>query len=131
MKIVYFSGRTNNTHHFVQSLNLPEDQTVRITEDLSSVQVDDPFILIVPTYSDCTGKGAVPDAVERFLDTLPEPSLLKGVVSSGHRNFGSTYAMSGRVISVQYDVPWLTTFELRGAPSDARRVLKLIEELNT
>ena len=46
--IVYFSSRSENTHRFVQRLGLP---AVRIPlNEREHLQVDEPYILIVPSY---------------------------------------------------------------------------------
>ncbi|MFT3309702.1 class Ib ribonucleoside-diphosphate reductase assembly flavoprotein NrdI, partial [Klebsiella pneumoniae] len=51
--IVYFSSRSENTHRFVQRLGLP---AVRIPlNEREHLRVDEPYILIVPSYGG--GKG--------------------------------------------------------------------------
>ncbi|MCL0447990.1 class Ib ribonucleoside-diphosphate reductase assembly flavoprotein NrdI, partial [Klebsiella pneumoniae] len=46
--IVYFSSRSENTHRFVQRLGLP---AVRIPlNEREHLRVDEPYILIVPSY---------------------------------------------------------------------------------
>ncbi|MFZ2609896.1 MAG: class Ib ribonucleoside-diphosphate reductase assembly flavoprotein NrdI, partial [Raoultella planticola] len=46
--LVYFSSSSENTHRFVQRLGLP---AVRIPlNERERIQVDAPYILIVPSY---------------------------------------------------------------------------------
>lgn len=56
--IVYFSSSSENTHRFVQRLGLP---AVRIPlNERERIQVDEPYILIVPSYGGGGTAGAVP-----------------------------------------------------------------------
>ena len=56
--IVYFSSSSENTHRFVQRLELP---AVRIPlNERERIQVDEPYILIVPSYGGGGTAGAVP-----------------------------------------------------------------------
>lgn len=56
--IVYFSSRSENTHRFVQRLGLP---AVRIPlNEREHLRVDEPYILIVPSYGGGGTAGAVP-----------------------------------------------------------------------
>ncbi|HAZ54898.1 MAG TPA: class Ib ribonucleoside-diphosphate reductase assembly flavoprotein NrdI, partial [Franconibacter helveticus] len=46
--LVYFSSASENTHRFITRLGLPAE---RIPLDMHSrLQVDEPYILVVPTY---------------------------------------------------------------------------------
>ena len=45
--IVYFSSKSNNTHRFVQKLDLPN---IRIPAD-EPIKVTADYVLVVPTYS--------------------------------------------------------------------------------
>ncbi len=62
--IVYFSSRSENTHRFVQRLGLP---AVRIPlNEREHLRVDEPYILIVPSYGGGGTAGAVPRQAIRF-----------------------------------------------------------------
>ncbi|MFT2767791.1 ribonucleotide reductase stimulatory protein [Klebsiella pneumoniae] len=53
--IVYFSSRSENTHRFVQRLGLP---AVRIPlNEREHLRVDEPYILIVPSYGGGWGRA--------------------------------------------------------------------------
>lgn len=63
--IVYFSSSSENTHRFVQRLGLP---AVRIPlNERERIQVDEPYILIVPSYGGGGTAGAVLDRRSAFL----------------------------------------------------------------
>lgn len=80
------------------------------------------YVLICPTYADGAGKGAVPHQVIRFLNDPVRRARLRGVIGSGNRNFGTTYALSGRIIAEKCKVPLLYSFELAGTDTDIARV---------
>lgn len=81
-----------------------------------------PFVLFTPTFADRQGRGAVPGAVIRFLNIPENRALLRGVIASGNRSFGDTFAMSGRVIAQKCNVPLLYRYELAGTPEDTARI---------
>jgi len=119
--VVYYSSKSGNTHRFVTRLGLPK---ARISSDATHAlpQVDAPFVLFCPTYADGEGRGAVPKQVIRFLNDPVRRKHLVGVIGSGNRNFGATYALSGRIIAEKCKVPVLYSFELAGTETDISRV---------
>jgi len=84
--------------------------------------VSEPYILVLPSYSDGEGRGAVAKQVIRFLNDARQRTLLKGVIASGNRNFGSYFAFAGDVVSKKCSVPVLYRFELAGTDTDLSRV---------
>ena len=52
-----------------------------------------------------------------------------GVIGTGNRNFGATYALSGRIIAQKCNVPLLYSFELAGTDTDIARVRAGLEKL--
>lgn len=119
-QLVYFSSKSENTHRFIQRLALPAR---RIGIDLSdSLQVSQPFILVVPTYGGGNVKGAVPRQVIRFLNDTHNRSLLRAVIAAGNRNFGEAFCIAGDIISQKCQVPYLYRFELMGTPHDLDNV---------
>lgn len=119
--LVYFSSSSGNTARFVAALGLPALRIPAVMSDPLPMP-DDAYVLICPTYSDGEGKGAVPKPVIRFLNCPERRALLRGVIAAGNRNFGATYALSGRVIAEKCNVPWLTSFELAGSDADIARI---------
>ncbi|MTE13140.1 class Ib ribonucleoside-diphosphate reductase assembly flavoprotein NrdI [Nocardia aurantiaca] len=126
--LVYFSSASENTHRFVVRLGLP---AVRIPlHPADSLRVDQPFVLIVPTYGggrhvlggQRSDKEFVPRQVAKFLNDPHNRALLRGVIASGNTNFGDTYCYAGEVISRKAGVPYLYRFELMGTAEDVERV---------
>jgi len=113
--IVYYSSKTGNTHHFVQTLGVP---CLRIDKACPRIHAGKPFVLVLPTYAGHDGRGAVPKAVIHFLNEEPNRRLIKGVIAGGNRNFGAHFGLAGRVIAEKCHVPCLYRFELRGTPQD-------------
>jgi len=74
------------------------------------------------------GRGAVPKQVIRLLNQPPVRSLLRGVIASGNRNFGETFALAGEVIARKCNVPVLYRFELAGTSTDIARVRAGLEK---
>jgi protein involved in ribonucleotide reduction len=120
--LVYFSSRSQNTHRFVGRTGLA---AARIPPDPEAPlpAPDAPFVLVTPTFADGQGRGAVPKPVIRFLNIARNRALLRGVIASGNRNFGATYALAGDVIARKCAVPVLYRFELAGTDGDVARVL--------
>ena len=124
--IVYFSSSSENTHRFVQRLGLP---AVRIPlNERERIQVDAPYILIVPSYGGGGTAGAVPRQAIRFLNDPHNRQRIRGVIAAGNRNFGDAYGRAGDVIAQKCGVPYLYRFELMGTPTDVDNVRKGVTE---
>lgn len=119
--LVYYSSGSGNTRRFVEKLGLPATRIpVRASEPLP--EAPGPYVLICPTYADGEGRGAVAKGVIRWLNDPGRRALLRGVIASGNRNFGTGFACAGPVISRKCDVPVLYRFELAGTHTDIDRV---------
>ncbi|WP_220668131.1 class Ib ribonucleoside-diphosphate reductase assembly flavoprotein NrdI [Raoultella ornithinolytica] len=124
--IVYFSSSSENTHRFVQRLGLP---AVRIPlNERERIQVDAPYILIVPSYGGGGTAGAVLRQAIRFLNDPHNRQRIRGVIAAGNRNFGDAYGRAGDVIAQKCGVPYLYRFELMGTPTDVDNVRKGVNE---
>lgn len=124
--LVYFSSASENTHRFVERLGLPATRIPLHDRD-GSFGVDEPYILIVPTYGGGVhvsgrDRGFVPKQVVKFLNNAHNRSLLRGVIAAGNTNFGETFCAAGDVISRKCQVPYLYRFELMGTAEDVERV---------
>lgn len=119
--LIFFSSVSGNTARFVDKLGVPAAR-IPIRPDEPMPEPDSPYVLISPTFADGTGRGAVPKQVIRFLNDPRRRGLLRGVIGAGNRNFGTTYALAGRVISDKCNVPVLYSFELAGSETDLARV---------
>lgn len=126
--IVYYSSRSGNTARFVGRLGLPAKR-IPIAPGDAMPEVARPFVLICPTYADGTGRGAVPKQVIRFLNEPATRAHLVGVIGSGNRNFGATFALAGRIVADKCNVPVLYRFELAGTDLDVSRVIAGLDRL--
>ena len=123
--LVYFSSVSGNTARFIEKLGMP---SVRIPLHATDpgVVVDEPFVLVTPTYGGGQGrgeeKGAVPKQVIRFLNDERNRTHLRGVISAGNTNFGEHFCLAGDIISRKCDVPHLYRLELYGTPDDVAAV---------
>ena len=128
-RVVYFSSRSENTHRFVLKLALP---ALRISRDaMEHLTVNEPFVLVVPTYAGEGGKGAVPKQVIRFLNDAENRSNIRGVIAAGNSNFGETYGLAGDIIAAKCRVPYLYRFELLGTDEDVANVKHGLERFWT
>ncbi|MEV6065430.1 class Ib ribonucleoside-diphosphate reductase assembly flavoprotein NrdI [Nocardia sp. NPDC052001] len=131
--LVYFSSASENTHRFVERLGIPAVRIPLHTAD--SLRVDEPYVLIVPTYGGGRhvlggarpDKEFVPRQVAKFLNDPHNRALLRGVIAAGNTNFGDTYCFAGEVISRKTGVPYLYRFELMGTAEDVERVREGLE----
>ncbi|MDA2894527.1 class Ib ribonucleoside-diphosphate reductase assembly flavoprotein NrdI [Mycolicibacterium sp. BiH015] len=123
--LVYFSSVSENTHRFVQKLALP---AIRIPLK-ERIQVDEPYVLVLPTYGGGHANGPDPAQMERaggyvpkqviaFLNNEHNRSLIRGVIAAGNTNFGAEFGYAGVVVSRKCGVPFLYRFELMGTTDD-------------
>ena len=123
--LVYFSSVSGNTARFIEKLGLPARRIPLLPTD-PEIEVDEPFVLVTPTYGGGQGrgveKGAVPKQVIKFLNDPHNRGLIRGVIASGNTNFGTGYCLAGDIISAKCQVPVLYKYELLGTAEDADRV---------
>jgi protein involved in ribonucleotide reduction len=120
-RLVYFSSVSGNTKRFMDSLGQPAKRITLFAKD-PALTVDDPFVLVLPTYGGGGEGGAVPKQVIRFLNDPHNRSLIRGVIAAGNTNFGEAYGIAGDIISAKCHVPSLYRFELFGTPDDVEQV---------
>lgn len=120
--IVYFSTVSENTHRFVAKLGLPAQRIPLSNAEAAECVVEEPYILILPSYGGGKPEGAVPKPVIHFLNQARNRALLRGVIAAGNTNFGAAYGIAGRVIAQKCQVPLLYKFELLGTAEDVHRV---------
>lgn len=122
--LAYYSSSTGNTHAFVERLQLP---SFRIDRKDPTKHIDKDYILVLPTYADGEGNGAVPKAIIHFLNEEENRHRIRAVIAGGNRNFGNTYALAGNIIAQKCNVPCLYRFELRGTEQDAINVHEILK----
>lgn len=122
--LVYFSSVSENTHRFVQKLDI---SAVRIPLH-EPIEIDGPYVLVLPTYGgghrrpDINDAGYVPKQVIKFLNNEHNRALLRGVIAAGNNNFGAEFCYAGKVVSRKCQVPYLYRFELMGTGEDVATV---------
>jgi len=128
--LVYFSSVSGNTARFIEKLG---KRAVRIPLRPTDppLHVDEPFVLVTPTYGGGAGrgveKGAVPKQVIRFLNEERNRRNIRGVISAGNTNFGDAFCLAGDIISRKCTVPHLYRLEVFGTPDDVERVTQGLE----
>ncbi|WP_308150075.1 class 1b ribonucleoside-diphosphate reductase subunit alpha [Spiroplasma sp. AdecLV25b] len=124
--LVYFSSLSNNTHRFIQKLEILNS---RIPCDLEEeIEVNKDYVLITPTYSGGGDikDGAVPKQVIKFLNNKQNRNFCRGVIASGNTNFGETFAIAGPIISKKLNVPLLYQFELLGTQHNVNNIKDIL-----
>lgn len=127
MQLIYFSGASNNTHRFVEKLDIPSTRIPLRKGDIF-VSATEPYVLIVPTYGAGNGPGAVPKQVIKFLNDENNRSLLRGVIGAGNTNFGEGYCLAADIIAQKCNVPVLYRFEILGTPEDVIEVTNGLDQ---
>ena len=120
--IVYFSNYSGNTKRFVEKLG--EDAAIRIpiSGTGSGITVDQPYVLMVPTYGGGEGRAAIPRQVRSFLNVKENRNLLRGVVGFGNTNFGEHFCKAADLISAKTGVPVIARVEIFGTDDDVNKV---------
>ncbi|SEJ24212.1 class Ib ribonucleoside-diphosphate reductase assembly flavoprotein NrdI [Demequina mangrovi] len=126
--LVYFSSTSGNTHRFVQKLGVPADRIPLYPTD-EPLKVDEPYVLVLPTYGGGNDRGAVPKQVIKFLNDEHNRSYIRGVISAGNTNFGSAYCIAGDIVASKCKVPHLYKFELFGTQDDVTAVRDGLDDL--
>lgn len=119
--LVYFSSVSGNTKRFIEKLGRPATRIPLLARE-DALRVEEPYVLVVPTYGGGDGKGAVPKQVIKFLNDQQNRDLIRGVISAGNTNFGTAFGLAGDIIAAKCHVPHLYRFEVFGTPDDVRAV---------
>jgi protein involved in ribonucleotide reduction len=128
--LVYFSSVSGNTARFIEKLGKRAVRIPLLPTD-PALDIDEPFVLVTPTYGGGAGrgveKGAVPKQVIRFLNEERNRRNIRGVISAGNTNFGDAFCLAGDIISRKCTVPHLYRLEVFGTPDDVERVTQGLE----
>lgn len=125
-KIVYFTV-TGQTKKFVQKI--PHVERIEIKPQNPFLEVNEPFILVVPTYV-----AAMVEPVYDFLETGDNVKYCAGLFGGGNRNFGGLFCFTVRDLAKEYQIPVLHDFEFQGSEYDVEKMeeeLAQIESSNT
>jgi len=127
--IVYFSNYSGNTKKFVERLEANEAIRIPIDRGSSTITVDQPFVLLVPTYGGGEGRAAIPRQVRSFLNVKENRNLLRGVVGFGNTNFGEHYCKAADLISAKTGVPVIARVEVFGTQDDVNKIKERLQLL--
>lgn len=119
--LVYFSNVTGYTKRFVEKLDLPNTQIPLYTRETSPI-VEEPYLLVFPSYGTGNAQRAVPPQVIKFLNIKQNRDLMRGIIGVGNRTFGEHYQIGARIVEQKTGKPILYTLELMGLPEDVRNV---------
>lgn len=120
MLVVYLS-LTGQTRKFVKKLGYP---TLELTMTNAFTEVDEPYIIVVPTY-----EGEVTALANDFIETGNNRAFLKGVAGGGNRNFNTLFGFTAKDLSRDYQVPLLHLFEFQGSQNDVDLLKEKVNEL--
>ncbi|MCD1285714.1 MAG: class Ib ribonucleoside-diphosphate reductase assembly flavoprotein NrdI [Brevibacterium sp.] len=121
MLLVYYSSSSEYTHRFVGKLHHPARRIPLLTKQ-ETLRIDEPFVLVTPTYGAGPNRGAVPKQVVKFLNQEENRRHLIGVIGAGNTNFGQEYCRAARKIAAKCNVPLMYRVELLGTPEDVEAV---------
>ena len=128
--LVYFSSVSQNTARFIEKLGMRAERIPLFASE-PMLLIDEPFVLVTPTYGGGQGRGeergAVPKQVIRFLNVEQNRNLIRGVIAAGNTNFGDAFCAAGDIISRKCHVPHLYRLELFGTSEDVTRVSEGLE----
>lgn len=116
--LVVWSSKTGNVKRFISKLGI---KNIELQDYLI---INEPFVII--TYT--TGFGLVPQKVIDFLEN--NHFYLRGVASSGNRNWHNNFALAADKISQKYGVPIIHKFELSGTNKDVETFIEGLSKLN-
>lgn len=130
-EIVYFSNVSNNTHRFVQKLDIPAKRIPIRWQDDQPFMADSEYVLFFPTYGGGNDGHSIPKQVKKFLNIRANRDLLRGVVGFGNTNFGDHYCGAAEMVTAKTGVPLLYRVEIMGTPYDVEQVKERLELLWT
>ena len=122
MLFVYFT-LSGQTRRFVEKFD--DCKNIELNIDSPYMEVDEPFILVCPTY-----ERVVTDCAWDFLETGDNLKYCKGLVGGGNRNFDDLFCYTVKDLSVDFDLPVLLMMEFQGSQEDVdflKRVINTIE----
>lgn len=117
--LITYISKTGNIERFIRKL--PYENIRKIITGTEKIEQDCIFI----TYT--TGIGEVPIEADLFCQNNAQHIV--GIISSGNRNWGSSYGIAADKLSNKYNIPVLMKFELSGKISDVEKFIERIEEL--
>ena len=125
--LVYFSSATNNTKRFVEKLGF-RNKRIPLRPRDPFLYVNEPYVIVVPTYGGGNIKGAVPKQVIKFLNEKSNREHCVGIIASGNTNFGKAYCIAGDILAEKRKIPFMYKYELLGTSQDVEICRKGLSE---
>lgn len=119
--IAYFSSVSENTKRFVEKLEIPVERIPLHWDSASPLIMQEPFVLVVPSYGAGRGTSTVPKQVVKFLNIEQNRELMVGIIGTGNTNFGSHYCRAADIISQRTGKPVLQRVEILGTEEDVKK----------
>ena len=116
VKIAFYTI-TGQTQRFINKTGLDAH---RIEDAHPQYQMNDKYILILPSYQDFM--------MDSVVDFLTYKENLLGLIGCGNRNFNDLFAQTAKKISVTLHVPILYLLELSGNSTDVKNVRQIVKE---
>lgn len=123
MQIIYDS-ETGNCKWIAEELSKQTGLTAIAIQDVENNGVP-PFFLVTHT----TNRGKVTRLTRDFLELHAEQT--NGVCVSGDIRWGSLFGLAGDLIELEYEIPLVHKFDVRGYEQDMEIVVKWINEHKT
>lgn len=120
--LVFFSSASGYTKRFVEKVGLPAVQIPLRPRVEGMITIDEPGVLVLPTYGAGPSTKAVPKQVIQFLNIEQNRNLIRGVIGTGNTNFGDAYGLAADIVSYKLQVPVLYKLEIFGTPEDVEKV---------
>ena len=124
--VVYFSSASQNTARFIARCRLQDEginvYRIPLLPTDSPLEVNEPYIIVVPTYGGGAANKAVPIQVKHFLNNPENRKHARAVIASGNATFGEAFCEAGYIIAAKCKIPFIYYFELLGTEEDVRKV---------
>lgn len=142
---ILFISISGNTRSFAQKLVQHSqtvhqaDSTARLVEtieiggDDQFIEMQQPFAVLVPTYlggGNGINNGNQEIMTNEMRETLADNDNYHwcyGVIGSGNRNFNTQFGLTAKQYAVQFQIPVIDFYEIRGTQADVKRIY---QELN-
>lgn len=116
--VVYYS-QTGQTRKFVNKV--AGHDKVEITPDKCSMDIGEPFLLVMPSYESHVHPVVI-DTASDFLETGDNVTHCKGIYGGGNRNFAQLFCITAKELSEEYGIPVLHEFEFQGSKIDVEKL---------
>lgn len=110
--VIYFSSESGNTKRLVENIGIKNFHI----NDAGSIE--EPYILVVPSYCGGKSKGVVHPLIVKFLNEEANRKYLRGVIGTGNTNFGRFFCRSAEAVAHKCKVPLLQKIEVFGTEED-------------